>query len=252
MVVDLLVPPPTELEIEPENIPMDVLHEDSDLIVVNKPAGLVVHPAPGHDSGTLVNALLYHCGDLAGLGGELRPGIVHRLDKDTSGVLVVAKTDKAMLSLSGQFHDRLVRKRYVTVVHGVPSPRKGTIETQIGRSWHNRKRMAVRTRNGRDAITSYETAETYGVASLLRVRIATGRTHQIRVHMTHIGCPVAGDCFYGRASKDKLLPVVPERQLLHAECLSFTHPGTGEELSFTAPWPSDLTLVVEALRKAAE
>ena len=248
MEVELLVPPPAELEIKAEEIPLDVLHEDSALIVVNKPAGLVVHPAPGHDSGTLVNALLYYCSDLAGLGGELRPGIVHRLDKDTSGVLVVAKTDPAMLSLSGQFHDRLVKKEYVALVHGVPSPRKGTIETQIGRSWHNRKRMAVRTRNGREAITSYEVEETYEIASLLRVRIATGRTHQIRVHMTHIGCPVAGDNFYGRSSKDKCLPVIPERQLLHAEFLSFTHPVTRKEVSFTAPWPADLTQAVEALR----
>lgn len=248
MIVELLVPPPTDVEVEAENIDLDIIHEDSDLVVVNKQPGMVVHPAPGHDSGTLVNALLYHCDDLSGLGGELRPGIVHRLDKDTSGVLVVAKTDRAMLSLTGQFHDRLVKKEYVTLVHGVPSPRKGTVETQIGRSWHNRKRMSVRTRNGREAITHYEVEESYELASLVRVRIATGRTHQIRVHMAHIGCPVAGDSFYGRSSRDKRLPVLPERQLLHAETLSITHPQSDEEMSFSAPWPADFVRSVEALR----
>jgi len=249
MRVDVDIPPVERTQLVAENIPLDVLYEDADIIVVNKPAGLVVHPAAGHRSGTLVNALLNHCGSLCAVGGEMRPGIVHRLDKDTSGVLVVAKNDCAMEALAGQFKDRLVRKEYLAVVHGIPGPTAGRIETLIGRSRHDRKKMTATPDSGRRAVTHYEVLETFDFCCLVRLRMKTGRTHQIRVHMSHIGHPVVGDKQYekrGQAWVD--WPVTVDRQMLHADILAFHHPRGEKELQFRAPLPCDMKILLEALR----
>jgi 23S rRNA pseudouridine1911/1915/1917 synthase len=247
--VEVTVPPPEPVELVAQEIPLHVLFEDDDVVVINKPAGLVVHPAAGHASGTLVNALLAHCGgSLAGIGGELRPGIVHRLDKDTTGVLVVAKNDAAMSGLAAQFKGREVRKQYLALVWGRPEPESGTIKTLVGRSPHDRKKMSAKPLRGRPAVTHYETMETFAEVSVLRLRIETGRTHQIRVHAAHIGHPVVGDRQYGRA-RGKVLPVEPGRQMLHAERLAFTHPRTGLPLEFAAPLPEDFALLLRALRE---
>ena len=240
------IPPPEPVAVMAQNIPLAVLYEDADVVVINKPPGLVVHPAAGHASGTLVNAILYHCGDLAGIGGELRPGIVHRLDRDTSGVMVVAKNQKAMESLSAQFKARTVAKEYLAVVAGVPRPLAGRIETLIGRSAHDRKKMTARTTSGRPAVSRYEVVEVLCGASLARVKIETGRTHQIRVHMAHIGHPVVGDPQYGRTRV--AMPVPVTRQMLHARQLAFDHPATGVRMSFEAPLPSDMAELIERLK----
>lgn len=236
------IPPPEPADPQPENIPLNVVYEDSDLIVIDKAAGLVVHPAAGHASGTLVNALLFHCGDLAGVGGVARPGIVHRLDKNTTGLMVAAKNDVAMNGLVDQFKTGGVHKIYLAIVHGVPLPARGTIRTLIGRHPVHRQRMAVVARNGKEAITHWELekAAANGTA-LVRCRIETGRTHQIRVHLSHLGFPIVGDSVYGNASKDKRLGV-PDGQLLHSTELSFIHPRTGVPLTFTAPPPSGFNL----------
>jgi 23S rRNA pseudouridine1911/1915/1917 synthase len=244
--VTVEIPPATPVEAVPEDIPIDILYEDSHVIVLNKQPGIVVHQAAGHTSGTLVNALLHHCSDLAGVGGELRPGIVHRLDKDTSGVLVVAKNEKAMAALSQQFKDRLVKKEYTAVIHGRPKPASGTLETMIGRHSRDRKKMSACAVTGRNAITHYEVTETKGPVSVVRVRIETGRTHQIRVHMTHIGCPVVGDIQYGSAKKDKELDILVPRQMLHATILSFEHPDNGEKLEIKAPIPDDMKKLIDS------
>ncbi len=244
MDVNVDIPPAIDVDLEAEDIPLEVIYEDNDIIVVNKPAGLVVHPAPGHWSGTLVNALLFHCKDLKGIGGEMRPGIVHRLDKDTSGVLVAAKNDQAMEALQQQFKDRLVRKEYLAIVYGTPSPESGEIRTMIGRSSHDRKKMSVNPVSGRDAITEYEVEERYDETSLVRVRIATGRTHQIRVHMAHLGHSVVGDKQYGSAKRDNVLSLKPPRQMLHAQFLALSHPSDGRMVEFEAPlWPDMLELM---------
>jgi 23S rRNA pseudouridine1911/1915/1917 synthase len=243
-VVDL--PPPEPVALAAENIPLAVLYEDADVVVINKPPGLVVHPAAGHASGTLVNALLYHCDDLAGIGGELRPGIVHRLDRDTSGVMVAAKNQRAMESLTAQFKARTVAKEYLAVVAGVPGPLAGRIETLIGRSAHNRKKMTTRTTTGRPAVSRYEVVEVLCGASLVRVKIETGRTHQIRVHMAHIGHPVVGDPQYGRARV--ALPAPAARQMLHAQRLAFDHPATGARMTFEAPLPPDMAELIARLK----
>ncbi len=245
--VEFEVPPPEPVDVVPQDIALDILYEDDAIIVLNKPAGLVVHPAAGHPSGTLVNALLHHCTDLAGVGGEIRPGIVHRLDKDTSGALVVAKNETAMARLAAQFKSHTVQKEYVALVWGHPRPERGTINTRIGRSPHNRKKMSARTESGRPAVTHYEITERFRDVSLLRVRIETGRTHQIRVHLAHIGHPVVGDRQYGRARAAQL-PVAPARQLLHAARLGIAHPKTGKPLEFNAPLPEDLREMLRALR----
>lgn len=231
------IPPPVPADPQPEDISLTVVYEDSDLIVISKPAGLVVHPAVGHASGTLVNALLFHCRDLAGVGGVARPGIVHRLDKDTTGLMVVAKNDIAMNGLVDQFKTGGVRKVYLAVVHGIPVPVRGTIRTLIGRHPVHRQRMAVVVRNGKEAITHWELEKkgSNGIA-LIRCRIETGRTHQIRVHLAHLGFPVLGDSVYGNSAKDKRLGV-PNGQLLHSTELTFTHPRTGLPLIFKAPPP---------------
>lgn len=243
------LPAATPVDVLPEDIPLDVLHEDHDLVVINKPPGLVVHPAPGHADGTLVNALLFRCRDLQGVGGEQRPGIIHRLDRDTSGVMVVAKTQQAMDSLAAQFQDRRVQKVYVAVVAGIPSPAAGRIETLIGRSRTDRKKMSATPSRGKAAITNYRLVEVFDGFSLVRLRIETGRTHQIRVQMAHIGCPVAGDAVYG-GNRRRLWEALGgcERQMLHAETLSFIHPSTGERVEYTAPLPPDMLAFVDGLR----
>ena len=245
------VPPPSPVELKPEPIALDILHEDEDLIVVNKPAGLVVHPAPGHEDGTLVNALLYHCRDLAGIGGELRPGIVHRLDQDTSGALVVAKNEHAMKELARQFKQREVEKEYLALVWGHPEPESNRLETLVGRSTHDRKKMSATPERGRPAITRYTTIEALSGISLLRVAIETGRTHQIRVHMAHAGHPVVGDRQYGGA-RQKLPGITVDRQMLHAHRLVLTHPSSGERAEFVAPMPEDMCTVIHATREEAK
>ncbi len=241
------IPEPETVELVAQNIPLDILHEDGDLIVINKQAGMVVHPAVGNPDGTLVNALLFHCKDLGGIGGELRPGIVHRLDKDTSGVIAVAKNESAMQSLVDQFKERHVHKEYLALVWGRPIPPRGTVDTLIGRSTGNRKKMSAHPKSGRQAISKYKTEERFAETTLLRVTIETGRTHQIRVHMTHIGHSIVGDRVYGRARQNKL-PVPVSRQMLHAEQLTINHPVTGDEMTFTAKLPRDMQELLEALR----
>ena len=235
----LFTPPaPTPSPLAPADIPLAILYEDDDLLVINKPAGLVVHPAPGHPGNTLVNALLHHCAHLQGIGGELRPGIVHRLDKDTTGVLVVAQNEAAHAALVAQFAGRTTRKEYLALVWGIPAKPRGEINQPIGRHPVHRKKMAV-TAKGRAALTRYEVMGTGPRAALLRLEIETGRTHQIRVHLAHLGHPVVGDATYGRARS--LPPDAPPitRQMLHAHQLHITHPRTHAPLVFTAPPPAD-------------
>ncbi len=248
--VEFDIPPPEPVGLKPEPIALDILFEDDHLLVLNKLPGLVVHPAPGHDAGTLVNALLHHCGPGFNVGGDQRPGIVHRLDRDTSGALVVAKTEAALRGLAAQFKNREVRKEYLALAWGRPVPAEGTIETLVGRHPRHRQKMSARPRSGRPAVTHYETVQALGPASLLRVRIETGRTHQIRVHLAHRGHPVVGDTQYGRA-RPGVLPVEPERQMLHAERLAFRHPVTGAELEFQAPMPPDMRELLRVLSGAA-
>lgn len=244
------MPEAESVDVVAEDIPLDIIYEDSDIIVVNKQAGLVVHPAPGHLSGTLVNALLFHCDDLAGVGGELRPGIVHRLDRDTSGVMIVAKNQAAMDSLGNQFSERLVEKEYLAIVHGVPHPGLGRIETEIGRSSHDRKKMSVSpSSGGRWAISNYRVTEVMGDYSLMRVKIETGRTHQIRVHMAHIGHHIVGDAVYGKRGEKAHLPIPVGRQMLHAAHLAVTHPLSGDRMEFDAPLSDDMERLLASLRK---
>jgi 23S rRNA pseudouridine1911/1915/1917 synthase len=243
----------------PEDIPLNIVYEDDALVVVDKPAGMVVHPAAGHYAGTLVNALLYHCRDLSGIGGVLRPGIVHRLDKETSGLLVAAKSDKAHLDLAGQFKRREVKKTYEAVVFGRPNAAEGKMESSLGRHPADRKKMSSKSKRGRSAITIWRIKESYGVASLLDVFIETGRTHQIRVHLADMGCPVVGDRVYGnpgRANdiKDTYLRAALKRfprQALHACRLSFRHPVTGEKLEFFSGLPDDIAKLCDCLREKA-
>ena len=233
-----VLPDPAPAGLVATDIPLDILYEDADLIVLNKPAGLVVHPAPGHAADTLVNALLHHCADLQGIGGELRPGIVHRLDKDTSGVLVVAKNEQAVANLVAQFSAHTVEKEYLALVWGAPKKSSGTIELPIGRHPVHRKKMAI-VAKGRPAVTRYETLVAMPLASLLRVRIETGRTHQIRVHMAHLGHPVVGDATYGRARHGLPADLEIPRQMLHAHRLKIAHPRDGRPMEFIAPPPAD-------------
>ena len=245
-VVEMDIPPPVPAEPEPENIPLDVVYEDSDMIVVNKTPGMVVHPAPGHFTGTLVNALLHRCPDLSGIGGVARPGIVHRLDQDTSGLIVVAKTQKAMENLVKAFAShKHVEKTYLAVCHGRPRLDSGRIENLIGRHPVDRKRMAILERNGKTAVTNWKVVRTLAETrekgcSLVECRIETGRTHQIRVHMASLGTPVIGDKQYGKSALDKRLAVVPARQMLHAWKLQLWHPTQSRQMSFVAPVPADM------------
>ena len=226
--------PPYETKIEPENIPLDIVYEDQDVIVVNKPRGLVVHPAPGHADGTLVNALLWHCGDsLSGIGGEKRPGIVHRIDKDTSGLLIAAKNDFAHQRLAAQLEAHSLYRVYEAVVRGGFREDSGTVDRPIGRHPTDRKRMAVTEKNGRRAVTHWEVLERYRDYTHVRCRLETGRTHQIRVHMASLGHPLLGDGVYGAPCPEKGL----EGQCLHARALRFIHPRSGEEITLECPLP---------------
>jgi len=249
--VDLPLPAPAGLE--PEPLPLAVVYEDRDLIVIDKPPGMVVHPGAGHASGTLVNALLHHVTDLSGIGGELRPGIVHRLDRGTSGLLVVAKHDAAHLELGRQFHDREVEKEYVALVWGVVHAGR-RIDLPIGRDPVSRHRMSARARRARTAATRITHADDLGGVTLARVAIATGRTHQIRVHLSAIGHPIVGDRTYGGVRRHvpaALLPVLMlERPFLHAARLALRHPADGRPMEFTAPLPADLQRVLDALGPA--
>jgi 23S rRNA pseudouridine1911/1915/1917 synthase len=237
---------PTELVAEP--LPLSILYQDADVAVIDKPAGLVVHPAPGHTGGTLVNALLHHLRDLSGVGGELRPGIVHRLDKDTSGVLVVAKHDVAHRSLAAQFKVHSVLREYLALVRGAPRAAAGTIEAAIGRHPTDRKRMSTKARRGRAAVTHYRVEERLRDASLLRLTLETGRTHQVRVHLASIGVSILGDPVYG-GGRAQGAELGLARQALHAAVLGFAHPRSGAALRFESPLPADLARALEVLRE---
>ena len=244
------IPPPVPAEPQPEDIPLTVVFEDEHMLVVDKAPGMVVHPAPGHFTGTLANALLHHCPDLSGIGGVARPGIVHRLDQDTSGLLVVAKTQAAMDGLTRAFAShKSLTKTYLAVCHGRPRLDAGRIENLIGRHPVDRKRMAIMEKNGKLAITNWKVlGPGKAGTSLVECVIETGRTHQIRVHMASLGCPVIGDRVYGKGALDRKLEPVPERQMLHAWRLKLWHPVFGVEMSLEAPIPSDMKPYCEASR----
>lgn len=243
------LPAPVPLDVQAEDIPLNIIYEDINLLVINKPAGLVVHPAAGHFDHTLVNALIHHCGkNLSGIGGVLRPGIVHRLDRDTSGCIVVAKDDTTHNDLTRQFQERKVNKEYIAIVSGWVKELRGTLSATIGRHPVHRKRMAVRYNEGKEAITTYEAIERFQKATLLNLKLGTGRTHQIRVHMLHIGHPVLGDEEYGK-KKSRLEGVEIPRQMLHAYKLGFTHPVRNEWMEFTAPMPQDMEDLLNYLRQ---
>lgn len=241
---DILLPDTAELPLEPQDIPLEIVYEDGDLIVVNKQRGLVVHPAPGHPDGTLVNALLYHCGDsLSGIGGQRRPGIVHRIDKDTSGLIIAAKNDFAHQGLSAQLSDHSLCREYEAIVRGNFKTDGGTVNRPIGRHPVDRKRMAVTDRNSKPAVTHWQLLASYHGYSHILCRLETGRTHQIRVHMASIGHPLLGDFTYGAPSPDKGL----EGQCLHARRLRFVHPRSGEEMELETPLPDYFTAVLTRL-----
>ncbi len=259
------VPPPAPALPEAQEIPLEIVYEDDDLIVIEKPPGLVVHPAAGNPDGTLVNALIAHCGpSLKGIGGVARPGIVHRLDKDTSGLLVAAKTERAMRSLAKQFANHTIERAYHAIVWGAPRAGNGVVEGRIGRNPFDRKRMAVMRSGGKEARTRYRVLETFGpkerpFASLVECRLETGRTHQIRVHLTHLGHPLIGDPSYGRARQPPRAKTEAQagsyaaaaefpRQALHAFVLGFQHPAKHKTLRFESPWPADFAALVAALR----
>jgi 23S rRNA pseudouridine1911/1915/1917 synthase len=257
--VTVKIPAPAAAEPKPESIPLEVLYEDHDLIVINKPAGMVVHPGPGNSSGTLVNALLAHCSDLSGIGGELRPGIVHRLDQGTTGVLVAAKNDRAHQGLSAQFHVHSVKRIYQALVFGNPPEDSGKIEGIIGRHPTERLRQSGKARNGKHAVTRWRVKERYGRIALMELRLETGRTHQIRVHLTEAGFPLLGDPLYpdgGRVNNladPRLKKMITSlgRQALHARTLGFIHPVTGEYLEFSTPLPADLQALCDYLTTPA-
>jgi 23S rRNA pseudouridine1911/1915/1917 synthase len=261
--IEIEIPPPEDAVPEPEAIALDVVFEDESLIVINKAAGMVVHPAPGHSSGTLVNALLHHCQDLSGIGGVRRPGIVHRLDQDTSGLLVAAKNDAAHQALSGAMARRDISREYLAVVMGAPKHSSGTVDAPVGRSRTERVKMAIDPKRGRAAVTHWE-VDRWGLGlTALKVRLETGRTHQIRVHLASIGIPVAGDRVYGWTAKrekesipheaSRLIQALSrvDRQQLHAARLSFPHPSNGELMEFSAPCPEDMQALLDAIPPVA-
>lgn len=237
------IPEPEPIEAVLENIPLDIIYEDDDVVVLNKARGMVVHPAPGNYTGTLVNALLYHCSNLSGINSAIRPGIVHRLDKDTSGIMIVAKNDAAHISLSQQIQSKTAVRTYLAVVRGNIKTDSGTIETQIARDKTDRKKMAVVKEGGRDAITDYEVLERFGKYTLVRCKLRTGRTHQIRVHMEYLGYPLVGDPKYSPMKT----PFGIKGQALHSHTLEFTHPRTGERMKFEAPLPEDMHKIITRL-----
>ncbi|SDY75141.1 23S rRNA pseudouridine1911/1915/1917 synthase [Evansella caseinilytica] len=239
-------PDPVPLDIKAENLHLNIVYEDGDVLVVNKPRGMVVHPAPGNYSGTLVNGLLYHCQDLSGINGVMRPGIVHRIDKDTSGLLMVAKNDRAHESLVEQLKNKQTKRRYIAIVAGVIPHDKGTIEAPIGRDPEDRQRMVVTDKNSKDAVTHFQVLERFNNHTVVSCELETGRTHQIRVHMKYIGFPIIGDPKYGPRNK-QAFPI--DGQALHAELLGFVHPDTADSMTFTAPPPADMEKCVEELRK---
>ncbi len=244
--VEVILPEPTLCEAIPQDIPLDILYEDDDLLVVNKPKGMVVHPAPGNPDGTLVNALMFHCEDsLSGINGVMRPGIVHRIDKDTSGLLIVAKTDKSHKHLAEQIKEHSFTREYRAVVHGNLKEDEGTIDAPIGRNPKDRKKMAVTDKNSRNATTHYTVLERYPGFTYLKLRLETGRTHQIRVHMAYKGHPVAGDLVYGPKNTPKEL----NGQCLHAGLIGFIHPTTGEYIELEAPLPEYFEKFLQKLRK---
>ena len=246
---EILLPELAEIPLVPQDIPLDVVYEDRDLIVVNKPRGLVVHPAPGHPDGTLVNALLFHCGDtLSGIGGEKRPGIVHRIDKDTSGLLVVAKNDAAHQALAAQLADHSLCREYEAIVRGMLKDDEGTVDAPVGRHPVDRKRMAVNRKTGKRAVTHWSVIARYRGYTHIRCRLETGRTHQIRVHMASLGHPLLGDGLYGAPSPDKGL----EGQCLHARRLRFFHPADGRLVELEAPLPDYFEEILRKLGKQEE
>jgi len=255
--ISIILPELRETEALPEAIPLTILYEDSDLVVIDKPAGMVVHPAPGHDQGTLVNALLHHCVDLSGIGGELRPGIVHRLDKDTSGVMVASKNDRSHQGLAEQFKIHSITRRYLALVHGQVQNTTGTVDRAIGRHPVDRKRMSGQARRGRRAVTHWRVLRRYDLdrLSLVELTLETGRTHQIRVHFSEMNLPIVGDPVYGNSKRanaigDQVLRGMLQRlkrQALHAVTLGFRHPVTGAALEFSSPLPPDLAEIVTYL-----
>ena len=244
--IAVTLPEPEPVEAVPQDIPLDVVYEDADVIVVNKPSGMVVHPAPGHPDGTLVNALLYHCaGTLSGIGGALRPGIVHRIDRDTSGLIIAAKNDAAHQYLSAQLADHTLARTYECIVVGALREDRGTVDAPIARHPTDRKRMAVVRQGGREAVTHWEVIARYPGVTHLRCRLETGRTHQIRVHLAYIGHPILGDTVYGAK---KPVPGLTG-QCLHATALEFIHPATGKKISLTCPLPEEFTRMLEKLQR---
>lgn len=260
--IQVNLPEPAPIEAIPEDIPLQILYEDPDLIVIDKPAGMVVHPAAGHSSGTLVNALLYHCKDLAGIAGELRPGIVHRIDKDTSGVIVVTKNDHSHQHLAAQFKDHSINRRYLALVHGSPDQSSGTLDQPIGRHPTQRKKMSGKARNGKRAVTHWKILKQYNVnpLSLLELRLETGRTHQIRVHFSEINCPLVSDPLYGNRSRTIAMKDMELRQLidrlpgqaLHARKLGFIHPRSGKYLEFCSEIPETLQNIITYLDQKSQ
>jgi len=244
--IEVRIPPPEPSNLIPEDIPLDIIYEDKNVILINKPAGMVVHPSAGHSSGTLVHAVLSHDPEIEGVGGVRRPGLIHRLDKNTSGVIVLAKNDTAHRSIQAQFKQRKVNKRYIALVDGAPPTHNGRIEASVGRDPKNRQKMAVVTENkGRDAVSEYLTMESFPNHTLLEVKILTGRTHQIRLHMAFIQSPVVGDVVYGH--KNPSLPI--SRQFLHAAFLGLSLPGQSTPQEFRAPLPNELEEILESLRR---
>lgn len=243
-IIEIDIPDAVPTEIVPENIPLDILYEDDDLLIVNKPKGMVVHPAVGHSTGTLVNAIMYHCqGNLSGINGEIRPGIVHRIDKDTTGSLIICKNDEAHRNIAEQIKEHSVTRRYVGVVAGTFSEESGTVEGAIGRHPNDRKRMTINEKKGKPAVTHYRVLQTLKGASFMEFELETGRTHQIRVHMASISHPLLGDTVYGNSKN----PYKLQGQALHARTIGFIHPTTGEYIEVSAPIPEYMTELVRKL-----